>query len=207
MSQTHASQLRVLCCVWGQRLFGFALKLCINYQFGGGAAAARGEEPATVCPRRRAQRNVRMGCSSSKDGPPEMSLSITQRNRLLQEFRGISSELEVEPMIAHTIAAILRVLPVDRASVFLVDRAAGVMRTFKKAYQERRSTNSKASLRASVATSKVLKIPITSGIAGAVVKSSQVVIVPDAQVDPRFNRRSIFEQAAARGTSSPSPSP
>ena len=57
----------------------------------------------------------------SKQGRPEFRLSTTQRNQLLDEFRTISSEIEVRPMMEHTIRAIRRVLPVEQASVFLVD--------------------------------------------------------------------------------------
>ena len=68
-----------------------------------------------------------MGACASRLGRDNVAegLSIDQRNLLLKEFREISSEMEVAPLMGRTIQAILSVLPVERASVFLVDKTSG----------------------------------------------------------------------------------
>jgi GAF domain-containing protein len=126
-----------------------------------------------------------MGGSLGKrrDRPPELSLSIEQRNRLLKEFRGISAELDAVDLMRRTIQAILSLLPVERASVFLVDRANGVMRTFNTVDVRHTVVGGG---RKTTANSAVT-IPIDSGIAGAIVQSAKSEIVPDAHDDSRFN--------------------
>ena len=116
-----------------------------------------------------------------KEDKPELRVSLTQRNQLLDEFRAISSLMEVQAMMGRTIEAILRVLPVERASVFLIDRAGGVMRSFN-AVQLRQGAS------ADPHAAAIVTIPLTKGLAGAVVQSASSEIVPDAQRDPRFNR-------------------
>ena len=103
-------------------------------------------------------------------------LSLKQRERLLVEFKDISAELVPERMIARTIDAILRLLPIERASVFIVDRAGGVLRTFNEVHGQGERP-----------VSKTITIPIDKGIAGSVVGSAKVVIVDDAQGDSRFD--------------------
>ena len=145
-----------------------------------------------------------MGCSASKD---ELvgSLSIAQRDMLLNEFRDISSELNVDRMISRTIEAIIHLLPVERASVFLVDKVNGVMQTFNEIDVQA----SRVSGKSTTAVAKVpdaandteaaaegedafvrtlVSIPLDKGIAGAAYASRCTEIVSDAQNDPRFNR-------------------
>mmetsp|Transcript_58384 Transcript_58384/g.115917 ORF Transcript_58384/g.115917 Transcript_58384/m.115917 type:complete len:884 (-) Transcript_58384:598-3249(-) len=139
-----------------------------------------------------------MGCSSSKGG-----LSITQRDMLLMQFKQISAELSPDNMIAHTIDAILNLIPVERASVFLVDREAGTMRTFNqmdvqasrqtiaglKLKEKVRSTGASVGEDGSVVlVRKVVTIPLSSGIAGSVAESGLAEIVSNAQTDTRFNK-------------------
>lgn len=127
---------------------------------------------------------------------PAQQLSLHQRDKLLHEFRDISTELEADSMLARTIDAILNLLPVERASVFLVDRPLGVMRTFNEMEVDA-STHPSAAPNMKVKVRKTVSIPIASGIAGAVVSSAKSEVVPDAHADPRFNR-SIDEKTGFR---------
>lgn len=114
-----------------------------------------------------------MGCSLSLPARLRRShLEAVERNAILNEFRAISSEMSVEPMVRRTIEGILKVLPVERASVFLVDRAGGVLRTFNVLD----------------GNSVHVTIPISSGLAGAVARTATTAVVADAQTDERFNR-------------------
>ena len=119
-----------------------------------------------------------MGCSFS--AVPK--LEAAKSNAILDEFREISSEMSVDAMMRRTIRGILKVLPVERASVFLVDRHSGVMRTFNA--MEYHSTPEMEE----PASSQIVTIPIGSGLAGAVAKYAKTEIVADAQADERFNR-------------------
>ena len=114
-------------------------------------------------------------------------LSLKQREKLLIEFKDISAELVPARMIARTIDAILHLLPVERASVFIVDRHAGLLRTFNEIHVEGSASSSEGRSGAPQPHMKAITIPINKGIAGSVVTSAKVVIVGDAQSDPRFD--------------------
>ena len=150
-----------------------------------------------------------MGCEVSKPDKHELlhgRVSLVQRDKLLREFDDISTELESDAMLQRTINAILNLLPVERASVFLVDHTGGVMRTFNKIEQEKSGSyagkivenrNGESTTQQTIPTSKAVSIPIDSGIAGAVVSSAKSVVVPNANADPRFNR-TVDEQTGFR---------
>ena len=118
-----------------------------------------------------------MGACASRLGRDNVAegLSIDQRNLLLKEFREISSEMEVAPLMGRTIQAILSVLPVERASVFLVDKSSGVMRTFNTMDMRSSVPASGAEARKSTMAAAVT-IPIDSGVAGAVVQSNLLIV-------------------------------
>lgn len=82
-------------------------------------------------------------------------------------------------MMEHTIRAIRRVLPVEQASVFLVDHHSGFMRSFNAMQLHDQG---------GTASAATVSIPIKMGLAGAVVSSGMSEIVADAQQDIRFNR-------------------
>ena len=134
-----------------------------------------------------------LSCSGGEQRTTSSPLSIKQRDQLLVEFKDISAELVPEKMIARTIDAILHLLPVERASVFICDRAAGVMRTFNEVDVETEPTSMRDILAGGpdaldVAPSvRTITIPIDKGIAGSVVASGKVLMIADAHKDPRFD--------------------
>lgn len=89
---------------------------------------------------------------------------------MLQEFKTISKEVRVDRMFGRVVQAIYRLLPVQRATVFLVDQDAGVLRVIESC-----DANS-------------IVVPIGKGIAGAVVQSGEAVVVHDAYADERFDK-------------------
>lgn len=89
---------------------------------------------------------------------------------MLHEFKEISRCTSVEGIFARVRAAVLRLLPVQRATMLLVDEGAGELRVIMSS-----DANSVA-------------VPLGQGIAGAVVASRQTIVVPDAYADPRFDR-------------------
>ena len=124
-------------------------------------------------------------------------ISWSQRDKLLSEFKTISSVLQPDAMMMKVVEAMKNLLPVERASVFMVDHTAGVMRTFNEvravaaAAAGDRTTEGHSDMPFSVS------IPIDTGLAGAVVFSAQSEVVADAQRDPRFNS-TIDEQTGIK---------
>ena len=105
---------------------------------------------------------------------------------VVDEFKEISAQLRPEKMIGRTIDAIVKLLPVERASVFIVDREAGVLRTFNEMELQRteslRAEDSQESSDAGEeSVVRTITIPIDKGIAGAVVQSGDKLIIPDAR--------------------------
>ena len=87
-------------------------------------------------------------------------------------------------MMERTIDAILKMMPVQRASVFLVDRSSGVLRSFNTMPV---AGDMRGTLRGGMRMEQ-LTIPMNTGIAGAVVNSARSEIVPEAHKDSRYNR-------------------
>lgn len=89
--------------------------------------------------------------------------------KVLEITRELARPLDLTTLLAKVVDAALMILDADRGTVFLYDAAENV-------------------LISRVATgSGELRIPADRGFAGECVKTRQVVIVPDAYADPRFN--------------------
>lgn len=89
--------------------------------------------------------------------------------RILEITRELARPLDITTLLAKVVDAALDILDADRGSVFLYDAADNV-------------------LVSRVATgSGELRIPADKGFAGECVKTRQIILVPDAYADPRFN--------------------
>ena len=89
--------------------------------------------------------------------------------RILEITRELARPLDLDTLLARVVGAALDILDAERASVFLYDSASDV-------------------LISRVATgAPELKIPANRGFAGESVRTREVVLVPDAYADPRFN--------------------
>jgi hypothetical protein len=108
-------------------------------------------------------------CSSAKE-LLDAEDRATLPSNMLHEFKEISREVSVEKMMDRVRGAVLRLLPVQRATVMLVDEAAGVLRLIL-------STDA-----------QTIALPKSKGIAGAVVTTGQAIVVDDAYADHRFDR-------------------
>ncbi len=144
-----------------------------------------------------------MGCGASSSrvvpdtAPFEKKAQADTANEMqtvVEEFKEISAELRVEKMIVRTIKAILNLLPVERATVFVVDRDAGVLRTFnempipKRNSSVREEDDDADDTDGEEVVFRQISVPLDTGIAGAAVRSCDKIIVADAQKDVRFNR-------------------
>jgi len=89
--------------------------------------------------------------------------------KVLEITRELARPLDLNSLLAKVVDAALSILDAERGSVFLYDAAADV-------------------LISRVATgSGELRIPANRGFAGECVRTRQIVSVPDAYADPRFN--------------------
>ena len=108
----------------------------------------------------------RKSARKSSDHPPTTALSQKVKggrpayrrptrfsHALLCEFKDLCTDLRVDHMFSRVLSAIYRLLPVERAAVFVVDRQAGVLRVVNSS------------------DANQVTIPIDKGIAGAVVKA------------------------------------
>jgi len=96
----------------------------------------------------------------------------TRLELILDVTRELMRETDLEALLLLMTRATTRLLGCDRATVFLVDH-------------ERGEVWSKVALGAAE-----IRLPIGRGIAGTVAASGEVVNIPDAYADPRFDRSS-----------------
>jgi sigma-B regulation protein RsbU (phosphoserine phosphatase) len=94
---------------------------------------------------------------------------IADLRAVLEVSRELAATTELTPMLQKIERAALKVLACERATVFIYDRAKG-------------------ELYSRLATGvDEIRFPADRGIAGEVVRSGEVIEVPDAYADPRFN--------------------
>ncbi len=82
------------------------------------------------------------------------------------------SSLQIDKLLSLVVEEVCDLLNADRGTLFLVDDKKGILW-------------SKVALRAEIAT---IEIPIGKGIAGHVAKTGEIINIPDAYNDSRFNR-------------------
>ncbi|HEX3954414.1 MAG TPA: GAF domain-containing protein [Stellaceae bacterium] len=101
-------------------------------------------------------------------------LELAQREEieLLSIAEAISTELHIDVLFTRIMAAATQLLNAERSTLFLYDTAADQL----------------WSQVAEGAGQKEIRIPARAGIAGAAFASGEVLVIPDAYADPRFNR-------------------
>ena len=124
-----------------------------------------------------------MTAPSNRQPADDPGQRITDLERLLDVARRLGATAELDPLLETIAAAATAVLDCERASVFLLDRAAGEL-------------SSRVATGIADSPVKEIRFPIGVGIAGEVARTGTVVNLPDAYADPRFNpefdRRSGF---------------
>ncbi len=116
-------------------------------------------------------------------------LEVVERTRreeaqMLEVVNAISSELELSPLLARIISVATEILNADRGSLFLYDP----------------KTDELWSRVAEGLETKEIRFPAGAGIAGSVFRSREVLNIPDAYEDERFNR--AFDQKTGYRTRS-----
>ncbi len=102
--------------------------------------------------------------------------SLARKERTLETVlhleRALSSFRDIKELVAsQMVPELVRLLAADRGSVFLIDR-------------ERKELYSVLAMGAEI---QEIRMPITRGLAGYVARTGQMVNVPDAHKDERFN--------------------
>jgi adenylate cyclase len=95
-----------------------------------------------------------------------------EEEQLLAITEAISTELRVEALFARIMGAATQLLNAERSTLFLYDSAKDEL----------------WSQVAEGADQQQIRIPAHAGIAGAAFTSGEVLVIPDAYADPRFNR-------------------
>ena len=97
---------------------------------------------------------------------------IEKSNLLLDVMRTLSSELELDSLLAKIMATATEVMQADRSSLFLVDHKTNEL-WFKVAQG---------------ADMREIRIPVGVGIAGYVAASGETLNIKEAYDDPRFSK-------------------
>jgi HD-GYP domain-containing protein (c-di-GMP phosphodiesterase class II) len=100
---------------------------------------------------------------------------------ILDVAKALVAERDLDRLLHLVVTSAARIVNADRCSLFLVDRKRGELWT-------------KVAQGMGMAE---IRVPIGSGIAGAVAESGQSVSLPDAYTDPRFNA-SVDKQTGYR---------
>jgi HD-GYP domain-containing protein (c-di-GMP phosphodiesterase class II) len=98
---------------------------------------------------------------------------LHQLHSLLEVGRALTAEHDLEALLSLVVDEAAKMVDADRCSLFLVDRDRGEVWS-KIAH--------------GVGVGQEIRLPIGIGISGFAALSGQVVNIPDAYADPRFNR-------------------
>lgn len=111
---------------------------------------------------------------SSPDRSGDASGRVADLEKLLDVARRLGATTELDPLLGAIAAAATAVLDCERASVFLLDRAAGELVSRVATGMEDSPIHE-------------IRFPVGVGIAGEVARSGAAVNLADAYADPRFN--------------------
>ncbi|MHB1844636.1 MAG: HD-GYP domain-containing protein [Deltaproteobacteria bacterium] len=92
---------------------------------------------------------------------------------ILEVARAMTTQRDLDALLATVLTAAARVAEADRCSIFLVDRERGELWT---------------RVAQGVGPAQELRTPLGVGIAGHVAETGEAIDIPDAYADPRFNR-------------------
>jgi len=101
-----------------------------------------------------------------------MNIQIRKLSMLMDIARSIMAEMDLTTLLQLVMKTVTQVMNADRSSLFLVDRDTGEI--WSKVAQ---------------GVSEI-RLPMGTGIAGHVAQTGETVNIPDAYLDPRFNRDS-----------------
>lgn len=106
---------------------------------------------------------------NNRRDPAEAAKQVADLQAVLEVSRNLSATVELTPLLLEVEQAALKVLECERATVFLFDRE-----------------NNELFSRMATGVDEI-RFSADRGISGEVVRTGQVINVPDAYADPRFN--------------------
>lgn len=117
--------------------------------------------------------DVRMAAFALRDALvlQAMRQNMTRLNSLVEASKVLSSTLDLSDLLGRILDVAKSHTYAERGTIFLVDEA----------------TNEIWSLIAHGLEKQEIRLPMGKGIAGHVAKAGEVVLIPDAYSDPRFN--------------------
>ena len=96
---------------------------------------------------------------------------LDKLNSLLDVAKAMNAVRDLDSLLPLILREAARVVEADRCSLFILDRERGELWS-----------------RVAQGTQNEIRIPIATGIGGAVASTGQVINITDAYADPRFNR-------------------
>jgi sigma-B regulation protein RsbU (phosphoserine phosphatase) len=114
----------------------------------------------------------------------DVERSVARLNSLLEVSRALAVELDLDPLLAVILEKAASILEAERSTIFLYDRSARALRLHVSAELARGSVT----------------VPLGVGISGFVAESRELLNIPDAYADPRFNPQ--FDRETGFRTSS-----
>ena len=103
--------------------------------------------------------------------PPDLNRRLKKLTSILDVTKAMSAERDVDLLLPLILYEASKVVEADRCSLFVLDR-------------ERNELCSKVAQGAK----NEIRLPVGSGIAGQVAQTGEVINLPDAYADERFNR-------------------
>lgn len=105
---------------------------------------------------------------------PGRRTRVADLERLLEVSRQLGATVELDPLLTAIADAATDVLDCERASVFLVDAAAGEL-------------SSRVATGIEDSPIREIRFPVGKGLAGEVARCGETISIPDAYADSRFN--------------------
>src|SRR5215831_1354977 len=98
--------------------------------------------------------------------------SVERLHRILEAAKLLNSTLDINELTRIILRIVREEVAVDRGTVFVVDRERNQLRSV-----------------VAQDVDKEIVLPIGKGIAGSVAMTGEVIDIPDAYADPRFDSR------------------
>ncbi len=102
--------------------------------------------------------------------PAELTRRVEKLSVILDVAKAMTVQRDLDRLLSLILQAATRVVDADRSSIFIVDREKKQLWT-----------------KVAQGTGEI-RIPLDTGIAGAVATSGKTIVIKDAYADPRFNR-------------------
>ncbi|MGC4121357.1 MAG: HD domain-containing phosphohydrolase [Myxococcales bacterium] len=106
----------------------------------------------------------------SGSDPVELTRRVEKLSAILDVAKAMTVQRDLDRLLELILEAATRVVDADRSSIFIIDREKKQLWT-----------------KVAQGTGEI-RIPLDTGIAGAVATSGKTVVIEDAYADPRFNR-------------------